>query len=381
MPTTANMTLVLPTEGDSNDIWDTILNTAFGLIDEHDHTTGKGVKVPSAALNINADVSWASGGVNYAITDAKAVDFAAVAATSVSSLAGALFVNSSDANNLYFRTVSGTNVKITDGTTLNVSIVGGIGGDYSSIGALLDYDDATDTYRFRQQTSAAVRQYAKMANADIKLFEYIAAGGASVPTNAVTLKSPAALGAGYSVTFPAAVPASTNLVTMTSAGALAVDGILGSNQNLTLSGTGKVKQGNRSYMVPITVGNTISGFSSYNSAAPGVTVTDAGTATAWFALYGIDTTWRIQSVTVYSEASTNNTTYALVETTFAAGLPTAAFSADIAGTTTTTAVEPTILTPTTPFQMTLGHILWVRVSVPTGTDRHFHSAVVTYDIP
>ena len=166
MTTLPNMNLVLPDEGGSADIWDVILDTLFALVDAHDHTTGKGVKVPSAALKINADVSWSFAGTNYAITDAKAIDFTPVTAASMASYSSALFANSSDSNNLYYRNSSGTNVQITAGATLNVSIVGGIGGDYSSIGALLDYDDATDTYRFRQQTSASVRQFAKLLHAD-----------------------------------------------------------------------------------------------------------------------------------------------------------------------------------------------------------------------
>jgi hypothetical protein len=233
--TTANMLLALPVEGPAGsvDVWGGLLNSIFGLIDAHDHTTGKGVKVPSAGLNINADVSWSSGGSNYSITDMKAVDFAPQATTAVTALASALFVNSSDANNLYFRNQSGTNVKLTDGSTLNVSIVGGIGGDYSSVSALLDYDDATDTYRLRQETSAAVRQYAKVAHADLKLFEYKAAGNAVVPPNAVTMKSPAGLAASYSVTLPAAVPASTLAVQMSSAGALSTSNTFSDYGNST----------------------------------------------------------------------------------------------------------------------------------------------------
>lgn len=221
MPTTSNMSLVLPVEGGSQDIWDTLLNAALTLVDEHDHSTGKGVKVPSAGLKINADVSWSFSGTRYAITDAKAVDFEPQAASAVSSYSSALFANSDDSNNLYFRNSAGTNVKITDGSTLNISIVGGIGGDYTSIGALLDYDDATDTYRFRQQTSASVRQFAKVSCSNVQLFEYLAAGASPVPTNSVRLASPAALAASYTVTFPGAVPgANGTFLQATTAGVL-----------------------------------------------------------------------------------------------------------------------------------------------------------------
>lgn len=219
MPT-ANMGITEPTDHGSTDVWGAALNTALDLIDAHDHTSGKGVKVPSAGLKINADVSWSFGGTNYAITDAKAIDFTPTAASGMTAYSSALFANSSDSNNLYFRNSAGTNVKITDGSTLNISIVGGIGGDYTSIGALLDYDDATDTYRFRQETAAAVRQYAKILAADVRLAEYKASGDPTPPTNFVTLKSPAALAASYSVTWPAAVPGSTLAVQMSSAGAL-----------------------------------------------------------------------------------------------------------------------------------------------------------------
>lgn len=224
--TTPNMSLVLPTDHGSSDTWDVILDAVFGLVDAHDHTTGKGVKIPSAALKINADVSWSFGGTNYAITDAKAIDFAAVAAANVTGLSGALFVNSAD-NELYYRTTAGVNVKFTNGAALNVAaFTGGIGGDYSAIGALVDFDDASDTYRFRQQVATLVRQFAKMSSADLNLFEYKAAGATPVPANAVTLKSPVGLAAGYSVTFPAAVPGVTSLLQMTAAGALLVGNVL-----------------------------------------------------------------------------------------------------------------------------------------------------------
>lgn len=208
---TANMGLILPTEDGDADVWDTLLAAVFTLIDEHDHTTGKGVPVPSAGLRINADVAWSYSGTNYAITALKALDFTPLAATAMTSYSSALFANSSDSNNLYYRNSSGTNVKITDGSTLNVSIVGGIGGDYSSVSALLDYDDASDTYRFRQETSASVRQYAKVSIADLIIREYDPAGDATVPSNTITIKSPDALAASYSLTLPDAVPASSTL--------------------------------------------------------------------------------------------------------------------------------------------------------------------------
>lgn len=281
MPQTAtpNMQLIQPTEGADANVWATYLTALFALIDQHDHSTGKGVKVPVASLSINADLPMSSAGTYYAVKDAKAIDFQPQAAAGMASYAGALFVNSAD-NELYWRTTSGTNVKLTSGSTLNVSLLGTIGGDYGAIGALIDYDDPTDTYRFRQQVATLVRQYARIAHSDVDLYEYAAAGVTPVPSNRVRLRSPAALAASYTVTFPAAVPASKVVVqmdsagTLTSGGAVAMDALtITANQSVTVSGTGRYKHGTLTRIVgPIEVamGNggsaiTYNGASSYAS--------------------------------------------------------------------------------------------------------------------
>src|SRR5215831_9762696 len=99
MSTTPNMSLVLPTDHGSADTWDLILDAVFSTIDAHDHTTGKGVKVPSGGLNINADVAWATN----AATGLKGAGFTPVAAAGLTSYSSLLFANSADSNNLYFR--------------------------------------------------------------------------------------------------------------------------------------------------------------------------------------------------------------------------------------------------------------------------------------
>lgn len=233
-----SMGLVKPTNHGSADVWDVILSTLFDLVEEHDHTTGKGVKIPSAALRVNADVPWSDSGSSYAITGAKAFDFTPSAPAGMASYAGALFLSDgtsgTTANELYWRTTGGTNVQLTSGASLNVTaFVGGIGGDYSSISALVDYDDASDTYRFRQQTSAGVRQFAKMSAADVRLFEYFAAGASPVPSNSVTLKSPAALAASYSVTWPAAVPGAAAFLQMSTAGVLSASNTIAQSVTAT----------------------------------------------------------------------------------------------------------------------------------------------------
>lgn len=218
--TTPNMLLTLPTDHDSADIWDVILDTVFGLIDSHDHTPTKGVPVPVAGLKINADISWSFGGTSWAITDLRAIDFSPQPASGMTALAGAFFLNNAD-NELYYRTTAGSNVKFTAGAALNVAgFVGGIGGDYSAAQALVVFDDATDAYWFEQQIGASVRQYAKMRSADVALYEFRAVGVTPVPTQAVTLKSPVALAASYAITMPAALPASKATLALDAAGTI-----------------------------------------------------------------------------------------------------------------------------------------------------------------
>jgi hypothetical protein len=318
------MGLALPTEDGSAGTWDTILNAALGAtgdgIDGHDHTTGKGVKIPSGALNINADVSWASGGSNFSLTDVKALDFAEVAAADVVALSSAIFVSSAD-HNLYFRNSLGVNVKIIDGSTLNVSITGGIGGDYASISALVDYDDASDSYRFRQQISTLVRQFAKLQSADVALYEYKAAGTTPVPANAVTLKSPTALAAPYSITMPAAVPAVAHLVAMSSAGALSVTGDMqmAANESLTLSGTGSYKHGTKTISTALfnNLCSTAAGGLGASGGLPGIVLNN--NTTTYHPLPVLPPGARLKGITVWfpDTTSRSDTTCVLYQTSSA----------------------------------------------------------------
>jgi len=59
MPTTSpNMGLTVPLVGDAGTGYATNISAALNLIDAHNHTSGKGVLVPTAGLNINADLAF-----------------------------------------------------------------------------------------------------------------------------------------------------------------------------------------------------------------------------------------------------------------------------------------------------------------------------------
>lgn len=270
--TTPNMLLVLPTDHGSAEVWDVILDTVFNTIDSHDHTPGKGALISASAVKVAADKSWSFGGTSYAITDLKAIDFVPVASTTVTSLAGAFFVSDGTggltANELYFRTTSGVNVKFTSGAALNVAaFTGGIGGDYSAVGAAVAYDDSLDRYTFKQQGNV----WARMASGEVRILET-----GSSDSVYVGHAAPAALAASYTVTWPLALPGSTQLAQVDSSGVttwsntivnavtmsstLGVTGLItatagataAANQHVTISGTGRFKHGTYTLSVPWT---------------------------------------------------------------------------------------------------------------------------------
>jgi len=255
MTTLPNMSIVLPTLGGDRGTWDDKLNAALMLIDPHDHTSGKGVQVPTAGININADLTFAGfGAINLG-----RVAFTAV--TALSSGSKALFVSSSD-NELYWRTNAGANVKLTSGASLNTSLIGGIAGDYASAGAEVAYDDSEDRYTFKQQGSP--KPWARVASGPVRIHEF-----GTTESVYVELAAPGALGASYTVTLPTAAPGSTSILQMDSSGVvsasntvanavslgstLGVTGLItatagltaAANQHVTVSGTGEIKHGDR----------------------------------------------------------------------------------------------------------------------------------------
>jgi hypothetical protein len=207
-----SMGLVLPTEGGDAGTYDEILNDALTVVSDHDHTSGLGARVPTAGLNINADLTFTSGGTPYAVKDAKAVDFSPVAASSMSAYAGAFFVNADDSNNLYFRTVAGSNVKVTNGAALNVgAFTGGFGGDYGSIPAEANFVDASKTYTFK---STAGGNWSRLQAGALRLTEF-----GTTETTYVELACPSALGGTYTITLPTGAPAANGtLLQATTAG-------------------------------------------------------------------------------------------------------------------------------------------------------------------
>lgn len=367
MTTTPYMGLVLPDEGGSADVWAVLLDAMFGLLDSHDHTTGRGAQVPSAALLINGNVQLASSGNHYALYDAAAFDFFPVAASVAAGFSGALFMNSAD-NELYWRNASGTNVKVTNGAALNVAaFTGGIGGDYSAAGALESFDDSTQRYLFQGEGSP--RPWAGLAAGNIDVYQQ----AASI-ANRVRIMSPAALAASYALTLFTALPVSAALVTVDNAGVLRADGVLGANQNLTLSGTGHVQRGTVGRLVPFVPGyHAVDSGSVLGVASCGAVSQQPGTV-AYYPINELDQLEELESIRVNCTATGGSPTYTILEASNLNGAF-SALSVDV-----TSAGSAVIVPVTLP-----GHgsflALWLKVVTDGATTVTLANVTLTTTVP
>ena len=267
---TTYMSLIQPSEDGDEDVWDTLLTALFLLVDAHDHTTDKGKAVPSTGIGIDADLTFA---------DFRVTNVGGVALTNLgSALASGTYEAFVTGGNLYFRNAT-TNVQITNGGALNMTTVGGIAGDYTSVSAEVAYVDAQDGYTFKQQAGTGVRQYAKMDCADLRLYEFKAHPTAGVPTNFVSVKSPASLAASYTLTLPDAVPASTLPLQVSSAGVVTAGGsiALTNDQTITLAGAGRFKRSGATMCISLVGGLASGGTVAYDGANHYLASTGAGT--------------------------------------------------------------------------------------------------------
>lgn len=113
---TANMALSLPIVGTTaGPTWASMLNTALTLVDAHDHSSGKGVQITPAGLNINTDLSINSNNINAVRSLRLFANTSAV--NGISDIRNVYVLN----DNLYYNNASGTAVQITSGSSINAA--------------------------------------------------------------------------------------------------------------------------------------------------------------------------------------------------------------------------------------------------------------------
>lgn len=173
----------------------------FSTIDSHDHTTGKGVRVPSTGININADLPF---GGNGATGLGKSQFNSLGAALSAAGDYRSVHVVNGE---LFYLDGSGNSVQLTSSGS-----VAGSTGNITGLSSPASVTFSTNKYVFKDTATS----FAVMESADIRLFE----DAAGAITNYVALKSPASLAATYTLTMPAAVPAGDRYVQSDNSGNL-----------------------------------------------------------------------------------------------------------------------------------------------------------------
>lgn len=197
-----NMSLPVPIVGvEPGPAWAQDINSCMGILDQHDHSSGQGVKITPTGININADLPI--NGNN--LTLVKTVNFSAQLAplAGLSPNLGCVYVAG---NELYYNDEAGNVVQITNTGSVNAG-AGSITGLPSGT-ASASYSSGPGTFIWQSATNTP----ANMDNASVTIREQVSMG------NGVTLKAPTGLAANYNLIFPSALPGSTKFLTVDTSG-------------------------------------------------------------------------------------------------------------------------------------------------------------------
>lgn len=169
------------------------VNSSLTIIDQHDHSVGKGVQVTPSGLNINADLSI---GINN-LTDARTIRFFPL--LSDPALPADLGVLYEVGVDLYYKDGAGNAIRITQG--------GSVAG---STGTITGLPSGTASASFVAGTF--VFQAATLTGANIDGASYILRNNVA-SSKALTLSPPNAMAADYNLALPS-LPAQTNVMTL-----------------------------------------------------------------------------------------------------------------------------------------------------------------------
>lgn len=196
-----NMNLPVPTVSQApGPDWAEDINACLAIVDQHSHASGQGVPITPDGIDINTDLPFD----NNNATQVKSVRFYVQNSTFASSVLGALYESGVD---LYFNDGNGNTIRITQGGAVAGS-TGTITGLPSGT-ASASYAAGTFTFQSATNTPAA------MSFGPITIGEQVAS------PNKITVQSPTALAAAYSVTLFTALPAGVRYVTLDNSGNLA----------------------------------------------------------------------------------------------------------------------------------------------------------------
>jgi len=131
--------------------WAQEVNNAFDAIDEHDHSSGKGVKVKTAGLNINADLTFN----NFSAINVKTLKLQNLSATQSGVLnSQSVYAVSGD---LYYTNSAGIAIQLTSGGSLVSTPASAQSFGFTTITSDLSIAPA-DTFVFISTDTTAARE-------------------------------------------------------------------------------------------------------------------------------------------------------------------------------------------------------------------------------
>jgi hypothetical protein len=195
---TPNMNLLEPIVGqDPGPTYAENINASLVLIDQHDHTAGKGVQLTPSAFNINSDMAF--GGNNA--TNLRSVRFNnQVAPLALAGDVGCIYESG---GNFYYNNSAGTAVQITSGGSI-VGTAGSITGLPSGT-ASASYAAGTFIWQSATSTSAVMDFGSAILRNNV------------ANSKGLTLNPPNAMAADYSLTLPS-LPISTKIMSLDTSG-------------------------------------------------------------------------------------------------------------------------------------------------------------------
>lgn len=200
-----NMNLPVPIVGlDAGPQYATDVNSCLTLVDQHNHTTGSGVAITPAAININSSLTMNG----FSLIGIKSLTLSAQSSDP------GIFNIYSKGVDLYYEDGSGNVIRITQ----SGSITG-------AAGTITGLPSGTASASFAAGTF--VFQAATLTPANIDGGSFILRNN-TASSFGLTLSPPSALGSNYSLVLPA-IPASVGIVTLDTSGNL---GAVTSNINL-----------------------------------------------------------------------------------------------------------------------------------------------------
>lgn len=195
-----NMGFTNPEVGDPGTGYATNLRNSLTTIGAHDHTTGKGIKVPTAGININADLEFNASDA----TELRTARFDTTGATIVASDRRALY---HVAGELFYIDDAGLATQITN----NGSVAGPVGTITGMTGsATVVYSPSTNTYAFTDDAGAP----GGLDTGCIRIAEEVVGGKGPV------ICSDPATAADFNVFFPTALPAANRALCLNASGSI-----------------------------------------------------------------------------------------------------------------------------------------------------------------